>query len=132
MLMALSTKPVEISLDPFQAEYQDWFDNLPGDHLPIAPGRPGRTSSTAGWERFQAHVSSFRFGGNMFGFDFDLVELGIAAAVVIVITGGLAVVVSLARWIVHLRVMEEQIEDQLELLFEIRKELARVVTLLDR
>ena len=65
-------------------------------------------------------------------FGFDLMELGIAAAVVIVITGGLAVVISLARWIVHLRVMEEQVEEQLELLFEIRKELARVVTLLDR
>ena len=65
-------------------------------------------------------------------FGFDLVELGMAAAVIIVITGGLAVVVSLVRWVVHLRVMEEQIEDQLEVLFEIRKELARIVTLLDK
>ena len=65
-------------------------------------------------------------------FGFDLVELGMIAAVVVVITGGLAVVVSLVRWVVHLRVMEEQIEDQLEVLFEIRKELARVVVLLDK
>ena len=69
-------------------------------------------------------------GGNMFGF--DLVELGMIAAVVVVITGTLAVVVSLARWLVHLRTMEEQLEDQLEVLFDIRKELARVVTLLDK
>ena len=65
-------------------------------------------------------------------FGFDLVELGMIAAVVVVITGGLAVIVSLARWVVHLRVMEDQIEDQLEVLFEIRKELARVVVLLDK
>ena len=65
-------------------------------------------------------------------FGFDLVELGMIAAVIVVITGGLAVVVSLARWVVHLGVMEEQIEDQLEVLFEIRKELARVVVLLDK
>ena len=65
-------------------------------------------------------------------FGFDLVDLGMIAAVIVVIAGGLAVVVSLARWVVHLRVMEEQIEDQLEVLFDIRKELARIVLLLDK
>ena len=68
--------------------------------------------------------------GDMFGF--DLMELGLVAAVIIVIAGGLAVVVSLVRWVVHLKVMEEQLEDQLEVLSEIRKQLARVVTLLDK
>ncbi len=65
-------------------------------------------------------------------FGFDLMELGLVAAVIIVIAGGLAVVVSLVRWVVHLKVMEEQLEDQLEVLSEIRKQLARVVTLLDK
>lgn len=65
-------------------------------------------------------------------FGFDLVELAIVAAVVLVIAGGLAALVSLVRWIVHLRVMEEQLEDQIELLSEIRKQLARIVTLLDK
>ena len=63
---------------------------------------------------------------------FDLMELGIVAAVIIVIAGGLAVVVSLVRWIVHLKVIEEQLEDQLEVLSEIRKQLVRVVTLLEK
>ena len=65
-------------------------------------------------------------------FGFDLTELGIAAAGIVVIAGGLAVVVSIVRWVVHLKVMEEQLEDQLEVLSEIRKQLARVVTLLDK
>ena len=65
-------------------------------------------------------------------FGFDLMELGLVAAVIVVIAGGLAVVVSLVRWVVHLKVMEEQLEDQLEVLSEIRKQLARVVTLLDK
>ena len=65
-------------------------------------------------------------------FGFDLVELAIVAAVVLVIAGGLAALVSLVRWIVHLRVMEEQLEDQIELLSEIRKQLTRIVTLLDK
>ncbi len=65
-------------------------------------------------------------------FEFDLMELGLVAAVIVVIAGGLAVVVSLVRWVVHLKVMEEQLEDQLEVLSEIRKQLARVVTLLDK
>ena len=89
------------------------------------------------WERFHrqrlgtgARVAFDRGGGNMFGF--DLMELGVVAAVIVVITGGLAVVVSLVRWVVHLKVMEEQLEDQLEVLSEMRKQLARVVTLLDK
>ena len=65
-------------------------------------------------------------------FGFDLTELGMAAAVLLVICGALSAVVSLARWVVHLKVMEEQIEEQLEVLIDIRKELARVVTLLDK
>ena len=65
-------------------------------------------------------------------FGFDLTELGMAAAVLLVICGALSAVVSLARWIVHLKVMEEQIEEQLEVLVDIRKQLARVVALLDK
>ena len=65
-------------------------------------------------------------------FGFDLMELGLVTAVIVVIASGLAVVVSLVRWVVHLKVMEEQLEDQLEVLSEIRKQLARVVTLLDK
>ena len=65
-------------------------------------------------------------------FGFDLTELGMAAAVLLIICGALFAVVSLARWVVHLKVMEEQIEEQLEVLIDIRKELARVVTLLDK
>ena len=65
-------------------------------------------------------------------FGFDLTELGIAAAGIVVIAGGLAVVVSLVRWVVHLKVMEEQLEDQLEVLSEIRQQLTRIVTLLDK
>ena len=65
-------------------------------------------------------------------FGFDLTELGMAAAVILVICGALSAVVSLARWIVHLKVMEEQIEEQLEVLVDIRKQLARVVALLDK
>ena len=65
-------------------------------------------------------------------FGFDLMELGIAAAGIVVIAGGLAVVVSLVRWVVHLKVMEEQLEDQLEVLSEIRQQLTRIVTLLDK
>ena len=87
------------------------------------------------WERFHrlrpstgARVACDR--GGMFGF--DLMELGLVAAVIVVIAGGIAVVVSLVRWVVHLKVMEEQLEDQLEVLSEIRKQLARVVTLLDK
>ena len=60
--------------------------------------------------------------GGMSGF--DLMELGIVAAV---IAGALAVVVSPVRWAVHLKVMEEQLEDQLEVLSEIHKQLAEVV-----
>ena len=63
---------------------------------------------------------------------FDLAEWGIVAAVVIVIAAGLVVVASLVRWVVHLKVMEDQLEDQLEVLCDIRKQLARVVTLLDK
>ena len=73
---------------------------------------------------------AFGRGGGMFGF--DLMELGLVTAVIVVIASGLAVVVSLVRWVVHLKVMEEQLEDQLEVLSEIRKQLARVVTLLDK
>ena len=65
-------------------------------------------------------------------FGFDLMELGLVAAIIVVIAGGLAVVVSLVRWVVHLKTMEEQLEDQLEVLSEIREQLARVVTLLDK
>ena len=65
-------------------------------------------------------------------FGFELMELGLVAAVIVVIAGGLAVVVSLVRWVVHLKVMEEQLEDQLEVLSEIRQQLARIVTLLDK
>ena len=63
---------------------------------------------------------------------FDLAEWGIVAAVVIVIAAGLVVVASLVRWGVHLKVVEDQLEDQLEVLCDIRKQLARVVTLLDK
>ena len=65
-------------------------------------------------------------------FGFDLMELGIAAAGIVVFAGGLAVVVSLVHWVVHLKVMEEQLEDQLEVLSEIRQQLTRIVTLLDK
>ena len=65
-------------------------------------------------------------------FGFDLMELGLVAAVIVVIAGGLAVVVSLVRCVVHLKVMEDQLDDQLEVLSEIHKQLARVVMLLDQ